>query len=235
VTRPFCMTKQSPDLFRIIRQVRDVTDEAIVAFSGGKDALVTLELCRHFNFRRIVGFFMALVPDLSFQESYLNLIEKRYGIEILRVPHVGLSDLFKTGTFRFHSDAKNIPKVTIGDMRTHIRERTGIQWVLSGEKKSDSLTRRGWLTKCEGIQPHLQIAYPVADWTDKNIWSFINHHNLPVAPDYRLLIGSFSVTDKSTLIEIYNNYPEDFERIERVFPFVRAVIAQAEFSERHEQ
>jgi len=144
-----------------------------------------------------------------------------------------LSTYLKAGTYRFHSEATKIPAVTIGDMRTHVRSLTGIEWVLSGEKKSDSLTRRGWLTKCNGIQYHLKIAYPVADWTNKNVWAYINYNNVPVAPDYKLLTGSFSVTDKSTLVEIYNEYLDDFKRIERVFPFVRAVIAQAELAEKY--
>ena len=61
-----------------------VTDSVIVAFSGGKESVVTLDLCSRY-FKNIKAFFMYIVPDLSFQERTLEWYEKRYQIEIMRI------------------------------------------------------------------------------------------------------------------------------------------------------
>lgn len=58
-------------LFDPIKTQSRVTDSVIVAFSGGKDSIVTLDLCSRY-FKKIYSFFMYLVPNLEFQERMLR-------------------------------------------------------------------------------------------------------------------------------------------------------------------
>ena len=76
-----------------IKTMAQVTREVIVAFSGGKDSCVTLDLCTRF-FDKVYAFFMYQVPNLSFQERTIQHYEKRYGIEVLRIPHFETSVFF---------------------------------------------------------------------------------------------------------------------------------------------
>jgi phosphoadenosine phosphosulfate reductase len=73
-------------IFDLVRVQSGITDSVIVSYSGGKDSAVVLDLC-HRYFKTVHAFFMYQVSDLSFQEATLRRAEKKYGIEIYRVPH----------------------------------------------------------------------------------------------------------------------------------------------------
>ena len=55
-------------LFEPVKLGSRFADEVIVSFSGGKDSVVTLDLCAR-HFKRVHAFFMYQVPGLSFQED----------------------------------------------------------------------------------------------------------------------------------------------------------------------
>ena len=50
-------------LFDTVRTASTFTDRVLVGVSGGKDSVVTLDLCARF-FPHVVGFFMYLVKGL---------------------------------------------------------------------------------------------------------------------------------------------------------------------------
>lgn len=62
-------------LFDPIKTQSRVADSVIVGFSGGKDSIVTLDLCFKY-FKRVVPFFMYLVPELEFQEKNVKMVRK---------------------------------------------------------------------------------------------------------------------------------------------------------------
>ena len=64
-------------LYDPIKTQAKVTSSVIVAFSGGKESIVTLDLCFRY-FKKVVPFFMYICPDLSFQNKTIEWYEKKY-------------------------------------------------------------------------------------------------------------------------------------------------------------
>lgn len=135
-------------LFDPIKTQASVTDSVIVGFSGGKDSIVTLDLCVRY-FKRVVPFFMYLVPDLEFQERMLKRYEDKYGIEIIRLPHFECSNFLKYGSFTMFDP--NVDIVGITDTYEYLRQRTGIHWIAAGERCADSIVRNAMIKQSGSI------------------------------------------------------------------------------------
>lgn len=118
-------------LFDPIKTQVKVTDSVIVGFSGGKDSIITLDLCMRY-FKNVKPFFMYLVPDLSFQEKMLQYYENRYDTEIIRIPHFECSNFLKYGSFTMAD--WNVDIVGITDTYEYLRQKTGIHWIAAGER-----------------------------------------------------------------------------------------------------
>ena len=86
-------------LFDEIKTMSKITDTVLVGFSGGKDSIVTLDLCVKY-FKNVIPFFLYIAPDLSFQERQLKWYENKYNLEISRamIKHSGSIDK-KRGRF----------------------------------------------------------------------------------------------------------------------------------------
>ena len=131
-------------LYDPIKAMAKVTDSVIVAFSGGKESVVTLDLCTRY-FKNVKAFFMYIVPDLSFQERTMEWYEKRYQIEIMRIPHMDVCEFYHYGSFR--PEDPTFPIVSINDIYQYVRLETDTWWIAAGERIDDSIVRRAMMKK----------------------------------------------------------------------------------------
>lgn len=213
----------------IVKQAAALTDSVCVGFSTGKDSIVALDLCRR-HFKQVTAFFMYVVPGLSFQEAYLAQAERRYGIKIVRLPHWSLSTAFQVNYYRPGSDlSAQTPEVGIVDAEAMMRRDHGATWFAYGQKKNDSLERRGMISACGGVDVKSRRLYPVGDFSDKAIFAYMKHRRLPVPIDYQLFGHSFGILEPLELRQIRQHYPSDFAKIIAVFPEIEACIAREDF------
>ncbi len=212
-------------LFEPIKAASRVHDACLVAFSGGKDSVVTLDLCMRY-FKRVEVFFMYLTPALSFQEAMLRWAEARYGITIRRVPHFMLSEWLAMGALR-KMDLK-VPMVSVRDIYHHMRIETGIWWIAAGERQADSVVRRAMMKRSGSIDADRGRIYPVAHFRKADVLSYIKRHKLKVAPEARFLGHSFRSLMPEEMYLVRKYYPADFAVIQRWFPFVEASVANHE-------
>jgi phosphoadenosine phosphosulfate reductase len=216
-------------LTRIVKQAAALSDQASVGFSTGKDSIVALDLCcRHF--KKVTAFFMYVVEGLSFQEAYIAQAERRYGIKVVRLPHWNLGTMLRVNYYRPGSNlSAAAPELAINDTENYMRSKHAATWFAYGQKKNDSLERRGMLSECGGVDVKTRRFYPVADFSDREIFAYMRHRRLPTPVDYQLFGHSFGILDPLELRQVRRHYPEDFRKIVRVFPEIEAVIAREDF------
>lgn len=215
----------STELFDPIKTMSMVTDTVIVSFSGGKDSIVTLDLCMRY-FKHVHVYFMYLVPDLSFQEHMLNWYENRYGIEIMRLPHFEVSNFLRYGTFR--SADMTVPIISVSDVYSYLRGETGATWIAAGERINDSIVRRAMIKSTGSIDPKRGRFYPVAYWRKSDVVGYIKRKKLYLAPDSRKFGFSFRSLDGKQLAFVKDRYPSDYEKIKRFYPHCGAAVRRFE-------
>jgi len=212
-------------LFEPVKVASRFAEEVIVSFSGGKDSVVTLDLCAR-HFRRVHAFFLYQVPGLSFQEATLRWAEATYGIRILRLPHPELADWLRLGLFR-HCDW-SVPAVTFNDLYHYVRLQTGCAWIAAGERIADSLWRRAMMKASGSVDRKRGRFYPLAYFRKEDVVGYTMRRGLKVSPESRYLGHSFRSLEPEEMFLVRKHYPDDFAKIERFFPFVGASVAKFE-------
>ena len=212
-------------LFDPIKAQAQITNSVIVAFSGGKESIVVLDLaCKYF--KNVKAFFMYICPGLSFQERTLAWYEKKYGIEIIRLPHFDVSEFFHYGSYRVGDET--FPIVSINDIYKYVRQETDTWWIAAGERIDDSIIRRAMIKKSSSIDKDRGRIYPVAYWKKKEIAEYIKFHKLYLGEDSKKLGFSFKSLEGSELAMVKNYFPEDYEKILHLYPFAAAGVKRYE-------
>lgn len=208
-------------LFRSVETAAAITDSVLVAFSGGKDSVVTLDVCvRHFA--HVEGFFMYQVCGLSFQESILRYYEDKYGIPIHRIPHFELSQRLRYGLFR--PCDFDCPIVSVKETYDYMRENTDIWWIAAGERIADSVWRRAMIKSSGTIDPKRGRFFPIAEWSKADVMAYIRQRKLRVGAESSRLGFSFRSLMGKDLLKIQKYFPQDYARIRRWFPLVDVSI-----------
>lgn len=212
-------------LFDPIKTQSRVADSVIVGFSGGKDSIVTLDLCFKY-FKRVVPFFMYLVPELEFQEKTLKWYENKYNTEIIRIPHFEVSEFLKYGSFTVAD--WNVDVVGIKDTYSYMRETTGIHWIAAGERCADSIVRNAMIKKSGSVDYKRGRFYPLAYWKKQEVLEYIKYKKLYLSPEQRKIGFSFRSLAGCELSIIKEMYPKDYEKILKVYPFAGAGVERFE-------
>lgn len=209
--------------FDPIRTMAKLTDEVIVAFSGGKESVVTLDMCMK-HFKRVVPFFMYYVPGLSFQEKQIKWYEAKYDIKIERLPHFELSNLLRYGTFR--NEDLSVPIIDINDIYEWMRHNYGIKWIAAGERSGDSVIRGAMIKHSGSIDAKRGRFYPVAWWNKQEILDYIRFKKLYLASDSKILGMSFDGITTNSLALLEEHFPADYQKALRLFPLAEGAIVR---------
>lgn len=206
-----------------IRTMSKLTDEVIVAFSGGKESIVVLDMCMK-RFKRVVPFFMYYIPGMSFQERQLRWYEDKYGIEIVRLPHFELSNLLRYGTLR--APDYDVPIISINDIYGWMRDTYNVNWIAAGERSGDSVIRGAMIKHSGSIDMKRGRFYPVAWWTQQEILDYIKVKKLYRGVDSRTFGTSFEGVNTRSFIFLQEHFPSDYERALKLFPLAGGAIAR---------
>jgi phosphoadenosine phosphosulfate reductase len=202
-------------------------DEIIISLSAGKDSLAVIDICAR-NCKRVHAFFMYWVKGIEFQEVTLRWVERTYGIKILRLPHFEVPRIVSQQILTWHRPgAPEYKRVRMRDVEDAARIRlTGNldTWIASGEKKTDSMQRRGMLNARGPWDKKRLHYYPVQDWTDNQVWDYLTLRKIPTPLCYQMKVNrSWDSFRGPYLDQIKEHFPKDYQRILDTFPFTEAI------------
>ena len=215
----------STALFDPIKTQSKVTDSVLVGFSGGKESVIVTDLCFRY-FKNVKLFFMYICPNLSFQERTMEWYEKRYQTEIIRIPHMDVSEFFHYGSFR--PPDESFPIVSINDIYHYLRLQTDIWWIAAGERINDSIVRRAMMKKSGSIDVQRGRLYPISMWNKREVLDYIKFHNLYLGADSRKLGFSFKSLWGKELAMLKQHFPDDYQKVIRQYPFAEAGVRRYE-------
>ena len=217
----------------IIDDVSKETDSILLFHSlSGKDSIVLLDLC-YKKFKRVIVVFMYLVKDLEHIMRYYNYAKAKYpNIEFVQVPHYALFNYIKTGYMGIKQNTKQ-RQWTLSDITDKLREKLCVEWACYGFKQSDSLNRRLMLRSYtdgkEAINWKTKKFYPLSTYKNKEIMDFILDHRLknPEVCGTNKQSSGVDIEDVAYQKYLKELFPEDLEKIYKVFPMARIVMLKA--------
>ena len=208
---------------RILGRAASEHDHCAVAFSGGKDSLVVLDLCVR-AFKRVTPFFMYLVPDLACVTRELAAAEERYGVKVVQYPHHAISTIMKHGAFCLPI-ATSTPEWTLDDVYALALQESGATVLATGARLADSPWRRRqmatWGNKSETI-------YPASHWNKLQVLGYLRMRGIPIPPSSGHSATGIGLKEPS-LLWLHDTFPDDFERLCRVYPLARGMIKRREY------
>lgn len=206
-----------------IDRIRAKSDAAILFCSFGKDSLVLLDLL-YPHFKRLVLVFMYFVPGLEHIERYVRWAKSRYpGIIVDQVPHWTLTSIMKCGMYCVpRPDTKLL---TLRDINQNMQLKHGINYSFYGMKMADSLNRRLFLRGyAENGYENQGNVYPLAEWTQKDIASYMRQRRLPEPVRYSKNASGGVGFNEACYLWMRKNAPQDLEKVLRAFPLSEKIL-----------
>ncbi len=218
----------------IVKRIADQTKECIVFLSLGKDSLAVLDLV-YPHFDRIVCIFMYFVKDLDHIDRWAKWAQYKYPkIEFEQIPHWNLSYILRAGYFCIPNPS--VKKMTLSGAVKAARQRHGIYYCFLGMKKADGMNRCLMLKGCkDNFYENKGLVYPVAEWTQKDIITYLRQKQIPSPIRYTTKSSGGGVAcDLPTFLYLQENYPQDLEKIYQVFPFSRKILFEYNYKQKQE-
>ena len=156
----------------------------------------------------------------------LRRYEERYNTEIIRLPHFEASNFLKYGSFTQFD--MNVDIVGINDTYAYLRQETGIHWIAAGERCADSIVRNAMIKKSGSIDYQRGRFYPLAYWKKQEVLKYIKYKKLYLSPEQKKIGFSFRSLAGSEVAIIKEMYPDDYEKILKVYPFIGAGVKRFE-------
>jgi len=217
------LSRHVEDALGMLEERRAMEPRATLGLSGGKDSLVVLDLAlKVYGKKNIVPFHMNFIPGLDIVKDLLDYPIKRFGLkEVKQIFSEHFFRAYKYGCYGWDQyNKEEIPIVTRKKIFETVATETKITTMILGVKKIDSMivARSIDLNRSYGGS-----VYPIYGWKTTEIFAYLKANQIDIPALYYKGVRGVGVDDASVLF-MQNNYPQDLDRIERFFPFVRAIV-----------
>lgn len=227
-----------------IDYVASQTDTCILMCSLGKDSIVTLDLI-YPKFKKIYCYFMFFVKGLEHIDRWIKWVKVRYpNIEFYEIPHWNLTYILRSGLYCTPHPKQKLLK--LADIVKALRLKHNTQWVFLGMKKADGMNRNLMITRMkDNHYTDNYQAYPLAEFSQKQILSYMQMHQLPMPVMYSLATsGDGAKVGKASngigfnldcFLWLEQNYPSDLARIYSVFPLSERILLEYHYHQEKEE
>lgn len=222
--------------------VASQTDTCILMCSLGKDSLVTLDMIAP-KFKKIHAVFMYFVQGLEHIDRWIRWVKARYpNVEFHEIPHWNLTYILRSGLYCTPHPKQKLLKLM--DVIKALRLKFNCQWVFLGMKIADSMNRNLMIKqfKDNHYTDNYQ-AYPCAEFSHKQILSYMKMHRLPMPVMYCLATASDDAKvgkgsngigfNLDFFLWARENFPQDIERVYEVFPLSRRILAEYDYKQQN--
>ena len=200
-------------------------EKVAVAFSGGKDSLITLDLALRF-FKNVYPFYMYFVPGLEFDEKRMAYCKQRFNLDVLLYPHFITFECLKTNTYIDpHPEVDEFPDLNQRMIYDWVKHETGSTLILNGQKKADGAFRRRLIATTKNTQK--DIYRPLKDWLRWEVLSYLKARDIPL-PQQAGADNSGISLSTDEILYMYDNNQHDYEIIKSYFPYVETIIVRRE-------
>ena len=173
----------------------------VLGFSGGKDSIVTHDLCKR------SGIIFRSCFNHSFESPYtINFIRKNFkDVEFRRVEKKGFFQNIKenhNGMFptaesalccdNYKHNHKFTDYATITGIRANESQKRKQRKTLETRtkrflKKNKNVILSYFTENCIASGAHSEIQlHPIIDWSDEDVWNYIYKYKLPINPEYNI-------------------------------------------------
>ena len=228
----------TPESRKLCEQIREKTDTVVFGFSRGKDTLAAVPWLQEF-FPRVVMFHVDGCPGVPFVERSLAFYERWFETEIYRCYSSDFFDSVASLNYQPVEDEDWIDALHFADLaytNDHIAEMIrdvhadGSAWIAWGISCEDSIVRKSQAKYREGINAEKRVFYPCFNWRREHVMQSLKATGIPLPEDYKMSCRSFSTPlNLRHLARMREMYPDDFEAVKMVYPFIEASIARNEF------
>lgn len=200
----------------------------LLGFSGGKDSLVCFDLCsKIIGKENIVPFFMEFIPNLRITKELLEEPIKRFDIKKI---HFYPSEVFikhyRYGYYGFENKRNDaMPIITRKDIVLAALYELKLNKVVMGIKKIDNLKIKWQVEKNQYFGGGI---YPIYDWNLEDILTYLKINKIEIPKHFYQGFRGVGLDDYSILY-LNDFYPDDLDKIEEYFPFIKAIVKKYEY------
>jgi hypothetical protein len=214
----------------------------LLGFSRGKDSVCAwLQLRKYFS--RIIPFHCATAPRLTFADKSLKYYEKYFGTKIERYMSGSVVDAVDMLVYQPLEDEDAIDRLDLkrydnNGVADLVRKKHGLQkaYCAYGINASDSIDRRIYVNQMGGRNDTNLTFYPCYDWSKAEVLARIEEEGIKLAPDYLLSSRTLAAIPAYRIAKpMLDQWPEEFAKLEAVFPFLKASIARMHFRALHKR
>ena len=217
------MTDKLAETARLIADACKIHKSVCVAYSGGKDSLAVTALCMA-NFERVTAFQMVLIPGLRYDQERRDLAKQLWGLDVLEMLHHGTVPMLKGAHYCWPGlIPRDAYTWSVPESYAMAAAATKSTLVATGQRSGDYCFRMSNVKDIRSI-PTL---HPIAGWNTFDVIGFLKSKNIERPPSSGKKTTGLDLSTPS-ILWLRKAYPDDYERVREVFPFVEAIVRREE-------